>query len=95
MFIDAMSSRVAGHKHLWLTVQVASDAGPVGGALGRLELTGPEAWTTVFTTDALGMATVKYRFLSRGLYRGTVASLTAAGYLWDTSRGVTFIDVTI
>jgi hypothetical protein len=95
MWVEAISSRVAGHKHLWLTIQVASDAGPVAGALGRLELTGPENWTSVFTTDSLGMASVKFRFLTRGLYRATVASLTASGYLWDTSRGVSFLDVTV
>ena len=95
MWVDAISSRVLGRKHLWLTIQVTSETGPVAGALGKLELTGPEAWTTVFTTDAEGMAVLKYRFLTRGLYRGTVTSLTAGGYLWDTGRGVSFIDVTV
>lgn len=95
MYVNAISFRVMGHKHLNLTVQVASDAGPVANALGTLELTGPEVWTTVFITDGDGIAVLKYKFLSRGLYRGTITTLTAGGYLWDPSRGVTFIDVVI
>jgi hypothetical protein len=95
MWVDAMSSRVAGHKHLWINVQVTSDAGPVPGAAGKLELTGPESWQTAFITDSLGMGTIRFRFLARGLYRATVTSLTAAGYLWDPSRGINFIDITV
>ena len=95
MWIEAISAKVMGRRHLNLVLQVASDAGPVAGAAGRLELTGPEQWQSVFTTDSSGMATLKFRFLTRGLYRGTVTSLTATGYLWDSSRGVNFIDVTV
>ena len=95
MWMEAISSKVMGRRHLNLVLQVASDAGPVPGAKGTLELTGPENWTSVFTTDSSGIATVKFRFLTRGLYRGTVTSLTAGGYLWDPSRGVTFVDVIV
>mgnify|MGYP001570952839 FL=1 len=95
MWVEAISFRVAAHKHLWIIPQVVSDSGPVAGAVGKLELTGPENWTAVFTTDSLGMATVKFRFLTRGLYRAAITELTVAGFQWDSSRGINFVDISL
>ena len=95
MWIESMAARVLGRKHLVLTVQVVSATGPVGNALGTLELTGPENWQAVFSTDDTGVARLRFQFLSRGLYRATVTTLTAQGHQWDTSRGVSYIDVTV
>ena len=95
MWIEAIAARVLGRKHLILSIQVVSDTGPISNALGSLDLTGPENWQATFATGADGIAKLRFQFLTRGLYRATITSLTAGGYLWDSSRGVNFIDVTV
>jgi hypothetical protein len=54
----------------------------------QVTLTGGQSWTFSGTTDSYGKVSFTVRKAPKGTYAATVTSLTAAGYTWDTTKGV-------
>lgn len=74
-----------------VTFTVMGVSGPVGGAALAATITGPsgELWTASGTTNSSGVMTYTISKGAGGNYSARVTALTASGYTWDTTRGVT------
>jgi hypothetical protein len=54
-----------------------------------------EIWIFTGTTDSLGKVGSTLQKVPAGAYTATVTSLTASGYTWDISKGVTSATYTL
>jgi len=89
IWVQGITFRVAG-RNLQVGANVVSDSGAAAGASLRMQvtLTGGQSWTFSGTTDSYGKVSFTVRKAPKGTYAATVTSLTAAGYTWDTTKGV-------
>jgi len=84
-------------KNLRLDVKVVGDSGALAGAQIGLNLTSNSGQSWVFNgiTDSAGISTFTVSKAPAGSYEATITSLTAAGYIWDTTQGITSAGYTL
>jgi thermitase len=77
-------------KNLRLNIDVVSASGPVAGVQVAVQLTnGVQNWNFTGTTDSLGTASFVVTRAPGGSYVASITAITATGYTWDTTQGVT------
>jgi thermitase len=83
-------------KNLRLSINIVSASGTVAGAQVAVQLTnGVQNWTFVGTADSSGTATFTLNKPPAGTYVASVTAVTATGYTWDTTQGVTSATYTL
>jgi hypothetical protein len=83
-------------KNLCLTVKVASESGAVAGAQVAVQLTnGVQDWNFVGITDSAGSASFVVSRAPADSYVASVTAISATGYTWDATRGVTSASYTL
>lgn len=87
---------VVTRRNLCLNVMVISEAGAVAGAQVAVQLTyGAQNWNFIGTTDGSGTASFVVTKPTVGTYVASVTAITMAGYIWDTTQGVTSASYTL
>jgi len=95
MWVEAITFKVIG-KNLRITVKSVDDAGPLCDVAVSLTVTsGGETWHFGGVTDASGSASFTLSKPPAGTYVATVTRLSAVGYEWDSSQGVTSASYTL
>jgi thermitase len=94
-WVESITFGVTG-KNLRLNVKVVSESGAVAGAQVALQLTnGVQNWNFTGTTDSSGAASFVVTKALTGSYVASVTAITATGYTWDTTQGVTSATYTV
>jgi len=94
-WVQSMSFAMRG-RNLRLDVKVVGESGPVAGARVAVRLTnGVSAWNLAVTADTAGLASFVISKAPAGSYVASVTDMTAAGYIWDSTQGVTSTTYTI
>lgn len=90
MWVDSIAFKVTG-KNLRLDIKVVGDSGGVPGAQVAAQLTGNagQSWNFTGTTDSSGTVSFVVAKAPRSSYVASVMAITAAGYTWDTTQGLT------
>jgi thermitase len=77
-------------KNLRLNINVVSASGAVAGAQVAVQLSnGIRNWNFTGTTDSSGTASFVVTKAPAGSYVASVMAITATGYTWDTTQGLT------
>jgi thermitase len=83
-------------KNLRLNVKVGNENGPVAGAQVAVRLNnGVRTWSFTGTTDTAGLVSFMVSKAPAGDYVAWVTSVTAAGYTWDSTQGMTSATYTL
>jgi uncharacterized protein YfaS (alpha-2-macroglobulin family) len=83
-------------RNLNIMVKTVSDGQALAGASVGLTVTnGGQNWWFQGVTDASGSVTFTIAKAPAGTYEAKVSSLSAAGYEWDVSLGVTSASYTL
>jgi len=90
MWVDSITFGLNG-KNLRFDVKVVADSGAVAGAevTAKLAHSSGQSWTYRGITDSSGITSFVLAKAPAGNYVATISGLTASGYNWDASRGVT------
>jgi thermitase len=89
MWVDRITFGMTG-KNLRLTVKVVGKSGAVGGAQVAVQLTnGVQNWNLSGTTDTTGLVSLTVNKAPAGNCVASVTDISATGYTWDTTQGVT------
>jgi thermitase len=95
LWVQSINFGVAA-RNLYLNVKVVSESGVVAGAQVAVQLTnGAQNWNFTGTTDSSGNASFVVTKALACSYVASVMDITAAGYTWDTTRGVTSASYTL
>jgi thermitase len=95
LWAESITFGVTG-KNLCLTAKVVSQSGAVAGAQVAVQLTnGVQNWSLTGTTDSSGTASFVVTRAPTSSYGAYITAITAAGYTWDTTQGVTSASYTI
>jgi thermitase len=95
LWVQSIAFSVTG-KNLRLNINVVSASGTVAGVQVAVQLTnGVRNWNFTGTTDSLGTASFVVTKAPAGSYVASVMAITATGYTWDTTQGVTSASYTI
>jgi thermitase len=88
-WVQSITFGVKG-RNLRLTVKVGDENGPIAGAQVAVQLTsGVKSWSFTGTTDTAGLVSFMVSKAPAGDYVASVIGMTATGYTWDTTQGVT------
>jgi thermitase len=83
-------------KNMRLNINVVSASGAVVGAQVVVQLTnGVRNWNFTGTTDSSGSASFVVTKAPAGSYVASITAITATGYTWDTTQGVTSASYTL
>ena len=95
MWVESVTFRMTG-RNLRLNIKVVSENGAVSGAQVAVQLTnGVQNWNFTGATDSTGLVTFVVNKAPAGNYVASVTDVTAAGYAWDTTQGVTSATYTV
>jgi len=95
MWVESITFRLTG-KNLNISVKVVSDTGALAGAsVGLTVSNAGQSWYFNGVTDSSGGVSLTINKAPAGTYVATVTSLTAEGYAWDASQGVTSASYTL
>jgi thermitase len=95
MWVESIAFKVAG-KNLNIMVKTLSNGGAISSVSVMLTVSnGAQSWYFNGVTDSSG--TASFNILKRpvGTYTATVTGLSATGYEWDTTQGLTSATYTI
>jgi len=95
LWVQSITFVVTG-KNLGLNINVVSASGAVAGAQVAVQLTnGVRNWNFTGTTGSSGTASFVVTRAPAGSYVASVMAITATGYTWDTTQGVTSASYTL
>jgi thermitase len=95
MWVESITFKVSG-RNLNVMVKTVSDGQALAGASVGLTVTnGGQNWWFQGVTDASSSVTFTIAKAPAGTYEAKVSSLSAAGYEWDASLGVTSASYTL
>jgi len=96
MWVESISFNMIG-KNLRLDVKVVGDSGALAGAQVGLNLTSNSGQSWVFNgiTDSAGISSFTVNKAPAGSYEAAITSLTASGFTWDTTQGITSASYTL
>jgi thermitase len=95
LWVQSIAFGMTG-KNLRLNIGVASANGAVAGAQVAVQLTnGAQNWSLRGTTDMGGLVSFTISKPPAGSYVAMVMDVTATGYTWDSTQGVTSASYTL
>lgn len=96
MWVDTITFNLVG-KSLRVDCKLTSESGAVAGAqVGmKLNCSCGKTWNFLGTTDSAGIVSFTVQKAPAGDYAATVTGLTASGYTWDATQGITSASYTI
>jgi thermitase len=95
LWVQSIAFGMTG-KNLRLNIGVVSANGAVAGAQVAVQLTnGAQNWDFTGTTDSTGAASFVVSKAPVGSYVASITAISATGYTWDTTQGVTSAGYTL